>query len=386
VNPSAAIPVTISRIGGMLRHPRQDWTSAGLMNCEDEPYIGAALGCVYGVMRHPLQGNMPNGQPDKWFRKEARNLKYRLDEVIRAVRWHRIAHPFGVTDKEIVDSNGFRDKPAAPLVPARIARGGLPLPTVTMPNDKEAPYVLCSRHPDGEISIATIARKTPRGEILNPADIALEIGELNRPIGIFGEYASLTFVTTSQLAGKRILAQDLAGKTPVDITTEVKFADRKLTIPGAVIHRVGLMAAKPGDISEPGLVLAVEGLTEFIPKKPMTSHHLDAVPLRPLTVAKPGEPLRIHRAVWGPVYGGKDVTALLTGLVKDGELRLHATPEVLGDDTTDSDYLRLELDYTCSGTAGRVLAVFGNELTIDAQGHYRTFRTNYKRPASREAP
>ena len=66
--------------------------------------------------------------------------------------------------------------------------------------------------------------------------------------------------------------------------------------------------------------------------------------------------------------GGKDVTALVTGLVKDGELRLHATPEVLGDDTTDSDYLRLELDYTSHGKAGRVLAVFGNELTIDAQG------------------
>ena len=101
------------------------------------------------------------------------------------------------------------------------------------------------------------------------ADVTLEVGELNRPVGIFGEYASLTLVTTSALAGKRILAQDLAGKTPVDITSEVKVSDGRLTIPGAVIHRVGLMAAKPGDISDPGLVLAVEGLTTFVPKPAM---------------------------------------------------------------------------------------------------------------------
>lgn len=381
VNPSAAIPVTIGRIAGMLKHPRQDRASAGLINCEDEPYIGAALGCVYGIMRHPLRGDMPDGRPDKWFRKEARDLKHRLDEVTRAVRWHRIAHPFGVTDRELVDSEGFWDKPTSPLVPARIARGGLPLPTVTMSDGKEAPYVLCSRHPDGEVAIATIPRKTPRGEVIHPAEVSLEIGDLNRPIGIFGEYGSLALVTRSDLSGKRILAQDLAGSAPVDISGEVKIAGGRLTIPGVVLHRVGLMAATPGDLSEPGLVLAVEDLTTFIPKKPMTPHDFEAVPLRPLPVAQPGEPLKIHRALWGPVWGGRDVTALVSGLVKNGELKLQATPEVLGDDTTDPDHLRLELDYTCNGKAGRVLAVFGNDLVIDAQGNYRTFRTNYKRPA-----
>jgi hypothetical protein len=101
------------------------------------------------------------------------------------------------------------------------------------------------------------------------ADVSLDVGALNRPAGIFGEYGSLTLVTTSVLAGKRILAQDLAGKTPVDITAEVKVDGGRLTIPGPVIHRVGLMAAKAGDISDPGLVLAVEGLTTFVPKKPM---------------------------------------------------------------------------------------------------------------------
>lgn len=377
VHPSHAIPVTIARIAGMLRHPRQDHTSAGLINCEDEPYIGAGLGCVYGIMRHPLVGNMPNGKPDRWFQVAARDLKRRLDEVTRAVRWHRIAQPFGVTDREAVDTNLFREKPTGPGVPARVARGGLPLPTVSVPEGMDAPYVLCSRHPDGEIAIATIARRTRQGEKINPADISLEVGELNRPVGVFGKYGSLTLVTTSSLAGKRILAQDLAGKTPVDITAEVKLDGGRLTIPGAVIHRVGLMAAKPGDISDPGLVLVVKGLTAFVPKKPMTPHNFRAVPLRPLPVAAAGGPLKVHRAIWGPVYGGKDVTAQVTAMIRDGLLRVDCIPETFGDKNDASRiYKRLELDYTCNGKSGVALAVYGDILTIDPSGNYRTDRVN----------
>ena len=179
-----------------------------------------------------------------------------------------------------------KSKPA----PARIARGGLPLPTVTVPDGKEPPYVLCCRHPDGEIAVATIARNLGDGKKASLsfplADVVLNVGELNRPVGIFGEYASLTLVTTSALAGKRILAQDLAGKTPVDITGEVTVDGSRLTIPGAVIHRVGLMAAKSGDISDPGLVLAVEGLTRFVPKQPMKPGKNPDRP-KPVTEAEP---------------------------------------------------------------------------------------------------
>jgi len=46
VHPSVAIPETIRRIAGILRYPRENRTSRGLINCEDSPYIGAGLGCV----------------------------------------------------------------------------------------------------------------------------------------------------------------------------------------------------------------------------------------------------------------------------------------------------------------------------------------------------
>ena len=265
-----SIPETIRRIAAFLS--KEDPADRRMISCEDEVYIGAGTGSCYGVMRHPLNGNMPNGKPDRFFMPDFRDVKHRIDEVTRAVRWHRIAQPFPKGDKYLIDTNTLTDFKCQPA-PARIARGGLPLPTVAVPDGKEPPYVLCSRHPDGEIAIASI----PRGlNVYNKltlefplADVSLDVGEINRPVGIFGEYANLTLLTTSDLAGKRILAQDLAGKTPMDITGEVKMEKGKLTIPGAVIHRVGLMAANSGDVSDPGLVLTVQGLTQFLPKPPM---------------------------------------------------------------------------------------------------------------------
>ena len=265
VNISVSIPETIRRIAAFLATdaPRDH----RLINCEDEVVIGAGTGSSYGIMRHSLTGNMPNGKPDRFFPSGFRDVKHRIDEVTRAVRWHRIAHPISKGDKVLIDTNTLTDRKKS--APARIARGGLPLPTVTMPDGKEPPYVLCARHADGEIAIATIGRVLEKDVTIPRADIALDVGELNRPVGIFGEYGSLTFVTKSPLAGQRILAQDLAGKTPVDITGEVQVRDGRLSIPGSVIHRVGLMAARSGDISDPGLVLVVEGLTTFVPKPAM---------------------------------------------------------------------------------------------------------------------
>jgi hypothetical protein len=268
---SVSIPETIRRIATFLA--KDDPKDRRLINCEDEVYIGAGTGSAYGIMRHPLAGNMPNGKPDGCFTAHFRDVKRRMDEVVRAVRWHRIAQPFPKGDQFIVDEvmlTDFKSKPA----PARIARGGMALPAISMPDgSKEPPYVLCCRHPDGEIAVASIPRNPAsqgKAKLVFPlADVTIDGGKLDRAVGVFGEYGSLTLTTTSDLAGKQILAQDLAGQTPVDITAEVMIAGGKLTIPGTVIHRAGLMAAKPNDFSDPGLVLAVKGLTTFVPKKPM---------------------------------------------------------------------------------------------------------------------
>ena len=265
-----SIPETIRRIAAFLED--KDPKDRRLINCEDEVYIGAATASSYGVMRHPFAGTLPNGKPDGFFVSDFRDVKRRMDEVVRAVRWHRIAQPTPKGDDFAVDGeqlNDFKSKPA----PARLTRGGLPLPVVSVADGGERPYVLAARHRDGEAAVATTPRNlgvNGRRTLVFPrADVTLEVGSLDRPVGIFGEYASLTLVTRSELKGRRILAQDLAGDVPVDITGEVKVGDGRLTIPGSVIHRVGLMAARPCDLSDPGLVLAIEGVAKFVPKQRM---------------------------------------------------------------------------------------------------------------------
>ena len=265
-----SIPETLRRIGAFLE--KRDPKDRRLINCEDEVYLGAALGCHYGIMRHPLTGPMADGKPDGFFPEHFRDVKRRMDEVTRAVRWHRFASPFPRDDAALVDAQTLTDQKAKPA-PARIARGGLALPEVGMPDGGEPPYVVCARHPGGEVALATAPRHLAiggRSRLVFPrADVTLAVGALDRPVAVFGVYASVTLRTTVPWAGHRLLAQDLAGHTAVDITGDVTVRDGAVTIPGAVLERVGLMAAKPGDVSDPGLVLAVEGLTDLAAAPPM---------------------------------------------------------------------------------------------------------------------
>ncbi|HSU65713.1 MAG TPA: hypothetical protein VLJ39_02470 [Tepidisphaeraceae bacterium] len=262
-----SISETVRRIGVFLQS--DDAQDHRLINCEDEVYVGAALGCSYGVMRHPLTGNMPNGKPDGFFPANFRDVKRRMDEVTRAVRWHRIAQPFGKGDACAVDAAMLTDYKARPA-PARIARGGLKLPKVAVPGGGgDVPFVLASHFPTGQVAIATQPRRLEvdgKPQLVYPlADVVLEAGDLKRAVGVFGQYASLTLVTTGDLSGKHILAQDLAGSEAVDITEQVSVEPGRVTIPGDVIARVGLMAATPGDVSDPGMLVAVQGVTQFPP-------------------------------------------------------------------------------------------------------------------------
>ena len=116
---TVSISETIRRIADFFAS--DDPKDHRMINCEDEVYIGAALGCHYGVMRHPLNGNMPNGKPDGFFPASFRNVKRRIDEVTRAVRWHRIAQPIYKGDRVEIDYNtlaDFKSKPAPRGLPA----------------------------------------------------------------------------------------------------------------------------------------------------------------------------------------------------------------------------------------------------------------------------
>ncbi|KAA6343038.1 hypothetical protein EZS27_009256 [termite gut metagenome] len=267
-----AQPVTIERVAGLLPYNVQG-DAKGIINCEDEPYIAAGLGCAIGVMRHPFNGTLPDGAQDYAFPPVGRDIKNRMDEVIRGVRWHRIAEPFGVGSAYEIDSvkltdywilgeretwvrRKIGDKLSA-TSPARVSRG-LPLPEISNLYGNDQPFVLASAYPNGAVAIATIGRSLGRNYVLKQETVTVTLPDINAPVGIFGDYKELILVFPGKIGRKiTVYGQDLAGEIPVNITGRVKTDGNRLIVPGDVIRKIGLMAATPGDLSDPGMVLKV---------------------------------------------------------------------------------------------------------------------------------
>jgi len=272
-----SIPVTLSRVCRGIQQVAEP-NARAIINCEDEPTIGAALGCAIGIMRHPFAGNLPNGQQDDAFPPVTRDLKHCLNEVERGVLWHRVAPPFKVDGQVSIDPTNLTDtwyfqaregwatkagKWATNSAPARITRGGLPLPTVKV-DDGEPPFVIASRNPNGAIAIATLGRTicaspTDRKYWTPLADITLAAGKLTGHIGIFGHYKTLTLSFDAPMTGRTILAQDILADQAKDITDQAVIKGNTITLPGSLIDQIGLEKASPGDKSDPGMVISISG-------------------------------------------------------------------------------------------------------------------------------
>lgn len=258
-----SIPTTLDRVASLLASSADRPNQGCLLNCEDEVYLGAVLGCTLGIMRHP-----------SWLDPRARGynpreLHRRIDEVTRAVRWQRMAPPFPagsgrveVDRARLNDSWTFREgetwahwavgETVRQGAPARVARN-MPLPDV---EGEARPYVIASLHPNDSVAVATLPRVEADGGFSYPlADVTLTLEALRPLVGVFGRYRSLTLRTPGLGKAPRILAQDLAGETPHDITSRVSVTATEMVIPGEVLHPIGLEAAHAGDISAPGVVL-----------------------------------------------------------------------------------------------------------------------------------
>ena len=275
-----SIPMTMRKLADCLAGTNAAPGYAGLVDCEDEPYMAAAGGFCMGIMRHPYSGPLPNGHRDMSFPDLHRNIKTKMYEVIRAVHWHRIAPAFGadaaglLVDTAILQDdwrfesvedeleawwlgNGslfdrMSEQGMAASAPARIARG-TSLPQVVADEQGNQPYVLASRHPNGAAAVATLGRTYGRVYEIPLCEVTLDVGDATQ-IGVFGEYRSLVIEST-HTAVARVLMQDLADATAYDVTEEVTISGNRLTIPGELIHRVGTMVQPAEDTSEPGVVI-----------------------------------------------------------------------------------------------------------------------------------
>jgi hypothetical protein len=265
-----SIPHTIARIGKMLSY-LSEGKAVSVLNCEDEAYIAAGAGCSIGVMRHEFKGELPNGVQDMVFPPAGRDLKNRLDEVVRAIRWHRIAVPFAINRTEIfIDTLQLHDywvmaanetwmsrkvgEVNSMSAPAIITRG-IEKPVVTLkPGDTLRPYILASKYPNGAIAVAAIGRTINRAYLTPKANVTIKAPNLDSPLGVFGYFNELAIQLAEPSSFKQILAQDLAGDTPVDVTNKIIQKGNMIIISGDLIDEIGLMNATKGDKSEPGLV------------------------------------------------------------------------------------------------------------------------------------
>lgn len=267
-----AQPVTIQRVSNLLSFKAQEGAK-GIVNCEDEPYIAVGMGCAIGIMRHPFSGNLPSGRQDEAFPPVGHNYKKCLDEIVRAVRWHRIAEPFAVDGNCVIDTVKLTDSwelrenetwnkgrrigsVLRESAPARVSRG-MSLPEVA-DTTSSRPFVLSSAYPNGAVALAAIGRAIGREYVAKEVSVTIEGKDWSAPLGLFGYFQEVTIVYPSASKSEvRVFAQDLAGDTPVDVTREVKVEGNRLIIPGKVINKIGLMNATEGDLSAPGLVVKV---------------------------------------------------------------------------------------------------------------------------------
>jgi hypothetical protein len=127
---------------------------------------------------------------------------------------------------------------------------------------REKPFVFAARFPNGAVAIGAQQRTVPsRAWYMPEAQITLQVGNAPGPFGIFGDISSLTLAFDRPIGKRRVQVQDLAGDRVEDITTQISRGERRLQLSRSLMRKVGLSAATPGDLSSPGLILALEDST-----------------------------------------------------------------------------------------------------------------------------
>jgi len=260
-----SVATTLDRVVELLSKGKTSPDVLNILNVEDELFLGAALGCSVGVMRHPIW--------NEEIRPDIGKRRKRIDEISRAIRWHRIAPPYGIGQNDVYvsdeiakdswdfgrtyDWSGVFNTTESQTSPIAVSRG-IDLPLIIAGDLK--PIVVASRHPVTKaVSIATLPRTVlDRGFVIPAADITLIVEECEVQIGIFGTYKSLNLDFSCDISTKKIFAQDLIGDECLDITSEVKIEGNRLKLQGELISKVGLSNATEFDASYPGLILVLK--------------------------------------------------------------------------------------------------------------------------------
>ncbi|MEX2680786.1 MAG: hypothetical protein Q6373_004250 [Candidatus Sigynarchaeota archaeon] len=273
VSTQLAIPTMLDRVQAVLNATRRVPGHDCWLNVEDEAYIGATLGCTFGIMRYPLLGKPRFPLPDI-----AHDANRRIVEIERAINWQRIAPAFPAglgrvvtSDDVLVDSYTFKEgetwdknvigKKVEQAAPAVIARN-ISLPRVKKTREGDAPFVVAAMNPNGAISVAALGRMSAeRGFRCPLAGVEVDLEDISGPIGIFGRFKEVAFccsAPTRDLRSCTFWVQDLADTDAMNATSMILVEKNLICITGGLINEAGSVAALPGDESDPALIVFVE--------------------------------------------------------------------------------------------------------------------------------
>lgn len=254
---------TLDRIVTLMLENAQADT---ILNCEDEPYLGAVLGCSLGIMRSGLCEEIPG------FCFDPRKTGRRLDEVTRTVNWQKLAPPFPIrqgrvkTGAELIRETGqlregefweeeYLNRDIFQQCHGVVARNR-ELPEILY-KEEERPVVAVAEHPNGAVSALTLARYDGDGVWRTPgAEIVLGGIRKGVPAGIFGFWSRVTLRAAEGEECEKVLAADLKDLIRKDITDACRIQGNRIEIEGDVLEKIA--ENRQGDLSEPGIVLYLE--------------------------------------------------------------------------------------------------------------------------------
>jgi len=217
---------TLDRLSEMLPF------SYGVVNCEDELYVGAALGCAVGIMRSV-------------YGKGRSQRSERLDEVTAALRWQTYAPAFAggvleTSDELLYDECFFTrndtwygeimDTTVTQAAPAVMARNTA-LPTVE-PTER-APFVLAAQNPTGAYALAAVKRYRYRENTEMPRVACF--ADTPERVGIFGDFETVTLSFSQKPTAMTV--QSLAGGEVRSVELSDYADDNRLVLPYSLLAR-----------------------------------------------------------------------------------------------------------------------------------------------------
>lgn len=249
-----ADPTTLMRLAELFDlQPKTDTNMLGVFNIENSAVLSAAIGMSMGLMRHVLK----DGKDDE-------------NEIIKAVKWHRMAPAFRIdgsenhySEKFVTDTKYYPENQyswwhkeavtVSQTAPSVISRNA-PLGVVTPDENGNVPFLASSLNPVTDaFTVAVIPRLVDGVKTDYLCDVCVSGAMTVGKIGVFGRYKSLSIEFDEDIKG-RLYAQNLLSGDAVDITDRVTVSGKTLTLDGKVIDEAGYTC---NDNSMPAIVLAI---------------------------------------------------------------------------------------------------------------------------------